>query len=305
MLQRILVGLDGSALAESILPFVTMLAQAFGASVKFVHVLHLADDLPEGDVFPTRQDLLRQAGAQALAYLNEVKDRVAGTQLTVETAVLVGDAATEVVDLARRDHTDLIALATHGRSGIRRLLYGSVAEKVMHTTGTPVLLLLPHEGAGAVPRKLTYLLVPLDGSPLAESVLPHVEMLALRLNVPVVLLRVVEIPMYAVGEPTAASIIASPELIDALTEEAAGYLDGIASRLQSKGIRVTNCAPLGIPAAQIERQAVDSPGALIVIATHGRTGLAGALLGSVARQVLKADCPTIMVPPPAAPSAVS
>lgn len=297
MVQRILVGLDGSPLAETILPFVSDLAGAFNAEVRLAHVVHVSEDLPVGDRFPTKEALTERAKSQAQSYLEEVRGRLAPSGGSVVTTVLVGDAAEELVNLAQREHSDLIAIATHGRSGLQHLLYGSVAEKVLHTATTPVLLMRPDSTREAAPRKLTHVLVPLDGSPLAETVFPEALELAAGLHLPIVLLRVVEFPMYAVGDPTMGPYADYGELLDILADNAKSYLNEAADRLRNEGATVTAESPLGMPATEITQHVHNHPGALIVLATHGRTGLVGALLGSVARQVLRAQAPTVVVRP--------
>jgi nucleotide-binding universal stress UspA family protein len=195
------------------------------------------------------------------------------------------------------------SLATHGRSGLQRWFYGSVAEKVLHSTPLPLLLIRPIEDHPAVPSDLTQIVVPLDGSPLAETALSVAEALVTRTNVPLILLRVVEILSLDFGDPFGTSSASYPEILDRLQEAAASYVNEHAAVLHAKGYRVQTETPVGLPANKIVRYAHEHPGSLVVMATHGRTGLANMMLGSVARRVVQhGNTPTLIVPSFTAPA---
>lgn len=301
MLQRILVGLDGSPLAETVLPYVRTLSKGLRAEVTLFHVVHVPEELRKAERHPTLEQLIQRAEPQALDYLRKMEQQLTSVGVKARSVVDVGDAAVEIVEYADRERMDLIALATHGRSGVQRWLYGSVAETVLHTTRTPVLLIRPTEERTVQPHELNRILVPLDGSPLAEAVLPLAETLAAAFTVPIVLLRAVE-PIYIFTEPTTGGGAAYPDILEALEEAAQGYLNERTADLRSKGFSVTTVIPTGSPAIEIGEYAQEHPGSLVVMATHGRTGIAGVLLGSVARRVLRqAGAPILLVRPPAPP----
>ena len=161
MLQHILVGLDGSPLAETILPYVSTLAKGVSADVMLLHVVHLSEDMQRDEPYRLLQPMIQQAKTQAQDYLSRVAQRLTDSGIKVRSGVMVGDAAAEIVRYAQQDGMDLIALATHGRSGLQRWVYGSVAEKVLHTTYTPLLLIRPTDGQVAAPPELTQIVVPL------------------------------------------------------------------------------------------------------------------------------------------------
>ncbi|MCX6020911.1 MAG: universal stress protein [Chloroflexi bacterium] len=295
MLQHMLIGLDGSPLAEAILPVAGTLAKRLGAQVTLLQVLHLPDDVRDTASPQQLQQLQNEAANTAKDYLLLTSERLSDADHPVRTAVSVGDAAAEIVAFAQQGGADLIALATHGRTGLQRWVYGSVAEKVLHISPVPVLLLRPDEQA-APHAELQQLLVPLDGSGLAEAVLPLVESLALRLQAPVTLLRVVELPTYAFGDPTVGLATDAEYYINSLTETATAYLDGIAAGLRSAGITVVAATPFGFPATEITRHAQQVPGSLVVMASHGRSGLSEMLMGSVAREALRSSAPILIMP---------
>ena len=146
MLRRILVGLDGSPLAETILQTVRALAARLGSEIVLLHVTHVPEMVRAMDPGPTLGEVVEQERVRAQSYLEKVTERIAGAGFAVQTAVCAGEAAAEIVRYAERERVDLIALATHGRSGMQRWVYGSVADAVLHGTTTPLLLLLACHG---------------------------------------------------------------------------------------------------------------------------------------------------------------
>jgi nucleotide-binding universal stress UspA family protein len=136
-LDTILVPLDGSALAEAALPRALELAEVSGARVLLLRAAQ-ASTLLGAD--PTEAQV--KVVSEAEAYLAEVQQRLTGQgRVTVETSVWYGPAAYAIVEAARIRRVDQIVMTTHGRSGLGRLLLGSVAESVLRGTTTPILLL--------------------------------------------------------------------------------------------------------------------------------------------------------------------
>jgi nucleotide-binding universal stress UspA family protein len=301
MLRRILVGLDGSPLAETILDPVRVLARRLGAEVVLLHVTHVPEMVRAAQPGPTLDEVVAQERERAQTYLEGAARKLREPGLTVQTVAAAGEAAVEIVRWAERERIDLIALTTHGRSGMQRWLYGSVADAVLHTTRTPLLLLRP-TGAGAAPSpEIRRIVVPLDGSPLAEAVLPVAEELSRALAAPIVLLRVVEFTAFAFGgEPFGSPYLDYQGIFDALREDAERYLDKLAADLRGKGLTIETRASIGIPAETITAQTREQAGSLIVMSTHGRSGWRALMLGSVARRVVPlASGPVLVIRSPA------
>ena len=143
MFKKILVPLDGSALAEAILPQVTELARVHNAELVVLRVA-LAHAFPGAD--PTEAQL--QAVRESEKYLEGVEQGLKGGGLHVTSVVRYGHPAEEILDHAAFGGTDLIAMSTHGRTGVSRWVLGSVAEKVLRASTTP-LLLVRAPGAGS------------------------------------------------------------------------------------------------------------------------------------------------------------
>ena len=144
MYKSILVPLDGSMLAEEILPEIEKVALAFKARIVLVRVSK-AHTFPGAD--PTEAQV--QAVRKSQAYLNKLKQNLTVKGFEVEDHTPYGDSAEKILEVCRRRNVDLIAMSTHGRSGLGRLLLGSVAEKVLRGGTTPVLLIRPPKGSEA------------------------------------------------------------------------------------------------------------------------------------------------------------
>ena len=147
MFQKILVCLDGSKLAEQILPYAAEQAARFGSSLVLFQVVSLAaipastgiESVPVA--VPDRQ--LAEAEAEAKAYLDRLAQPLRDKGLKVQSVTAVGHPAEVIVGYADENRFDLVALATHGRSGIKRLVFGSVADHVVRKSGLPILLIKP------------------------------------------------------------------------------------------------------------------------------------------------------------------
>jgi nucleotide-binding universal stress UspA family protein len=164
--KKIIVPLDGSEIAEAILPFVEEIATHTSAEIVLVTAIQ---QVGVWDAALTLQVLDRE-DASAVAYLTEQSKKVAGKQ---RCCVLRGDPAEAILRAAVEESADLIAISTHGRSGLARWLFGSTATKLLEASTIPVLFLRPKTGEdkgapGPVVRKI---LVPLDGSDTAMSIL--------------------------------------------------------------------------------------------------------------------------------------
>ncbi len=135
MFREILVPLDGSHLAEGILPHVTGLARLCGARIRLLRVA-LVHTFPGAD--PTERQV--EAVEEAQSYLEQVAQPLRESGFEVTTHVRYGHDATEILDHARQEEIDLIAMSTHGRTGLGRWALGSVAERVLRHSPKPVLL---------------------------------------------------------------------------------------------------------------------------------------------------------------------
>ena len=297
MYNKILVPLDGSKLAECVLPHVEAIAAGNKVAVTFLYAIQPLDVPLTKPEFKSRIE--SEARAAAHDYLKELianlkyKDAAQGK-------VVLGKVADNIVDYATENKMDVIIMATHGRSGVSRWVSGSVAEKVLHASKVPIWLIRACEPSAAY-QKIN-MLVPLDGSELAEKVLSHVKELTEHFgakSVDITLLRVCELffPPYKYPPPASLSWEEYLEYeTKRCTEICQAYLSKVEERLKNEGLNVRAVTPMGTPADAIVDYANKNAVDLIVMATHGRTGLGRWALGSVADKVVKgATSPVFLV----------
>lgn len=294
MLQRPLVPLDASPAAEQVLPLAAEVARALQQPLALLSVV---TDVREDEALnpvDSAQDaallaLTERRLAFAQDYLDTVRARLEeqGVYASVETAT--GRPADRILEAAHARGSGLIVMATHARSAPERWFLGSVADRVVRTAPVPVLLIRP-QGDGPHAPALSHLVVPLDGSAVAEEVLPLVTYLATTLHLPVTVVRATSLArLSAYGVDTT--------VMDALEIAANEYLLGVVARLRESGITARASFAFAHPADAIEAVARGIPGALIVMGTHGRSGLARALLGSVTDRVVRSSSAPVMVVP--------
>lgn len=294
MASTIVVPLDGSQLAERALPYAERLARATAGQVMLVRAAELF--LPAGEECIESE---HPFVAEARAYLQRVAEKLRGAGVPVDTAVPYGQPIDEIVALVNSRHADLVVMATHGRSGVGRWLYGSVADVIMRQSPVPVVLVPPDTSPPTARTWPSRILVPLDGSTLAELVLGPASAVAVRTRAELVLVQVVPWPPYVF--PDAAGIVTlQPE---ELLATAHSYLQDVAQRLEDSQdpteMRVHCRAVLrGSVAASIAHLAEEEQADLIAMTTHGRGGLQRMVLGSVAAGTLRhAAKPLLLVRP--------
>jgi nucleotide-binding universal stress UspA family protein len=294
MYERMLVPLDGSELAEVVLPYAKELAGRLDLEVIFLHVQYL-----EEHGFAMHRVYVEQVANSIRQEAREIQT-IGGTQpgaKTVETRVelVVGEPAEEILRYANENNIDLILMATHGRSGIKRWVLGSVADRVLRASSVPVWLVranIPQETVHDEWPKRS-MLVPLDGSKLAELVLPHVKALAKQRGaelVNVILLRVFEEPYVDADYPEASMNLSWKEHVRRIREhfkqEARQYLEGVQKHLADARLNVKSEVLMGKPAEEIISYAHNNHPNLIVMATHGYSGISRWEYGNIADKVL-------------------
>lgn len=278
MYRQIVVPLDGSQFAESALPLALALSRTTGALVHLVSVIEPVPTVAFEDWGPaaekwTREYLARVAG--------EVEDRAGGE---ISTAVIRGPVVQGIQDEVARMNADLVVMASHGRGAVSRFWLGNVADRFVRQADRPVLVVKPDDEESPADGTPSFdnLLVPLDGSELSESALAHATAFGELFGSSYHLTRVVASPQLSYTGQM------NPSLLEEFRQQAADYLEAHAERLRDRGLRVTTSvtiSPQSGWAILRESDAVDCDG--IVMATHGRTGLKRALLGSTADKVLR------------------
>lgn len=294
MYQKMLVPLDGSSLSEVVFPYAKDLAGRLGLDIILFHV----HSSKESETMPLHQAYIEQKAQVMKRQLRDWQKKIGvgleGRKSEVRGELTTGYPPEEIIGCAEENNVDLILMATHGRSGIRRWVLGSVADKVLCVSNIPVWLIRASTEESVAYDKWPQrtLLVPLDGSVLAEKVLPHVEVLAKQPGAPpvdVVLFRAAELPT------TSGHYFRN---IPEKREEIEQYLANIETRLRNSGLRVKSQVSSGEPAEQIVSYGRENPFSIIVMSTHGHSGMSRWFYGSVATRVLEhASNPIFLVRP--------
>jgi nucleotide-binding universal stress UspA family protein len=300
-MKSILVPLDGSALADRAVPFASTIAKRAGWSLLLLRAVNILAAPTE------REELALKREAQES--VDAVAASLAADGLNAVTRVVDGQAETAILDATAEEDVSLVVMSTHGRGGLGRFIYGSVADTVLRHAAVPVLTVPPHGLDVWPPEKQIKILVPLDGSDLSRAALEPACHLADTLGGSLLLASVVTFPsysMYAEGY-----VFATPDPNDNLLSQTRHYLEEIAAELRTDTRPVDVCATYGTPYFGIMTIARDQGVGLIAMATHGRGGVTRALLGSVATATIRqTDVPIMLVRPdqvehaPAAPSAM-
>jgi nucleotide-binding universal stress UspA family protein len=287
MLATIIVPLDGSDFAARALPHAAVLGRSSGAKLVLVRVL--AHRAPGSAV-----DELEAIQAA----LNLDAEALRADGLRVETIVRrvhhvhADGVARAIAEVADDQQAELIVMSTHGRGGLGRWVYGSVADSVLQQSTTPVLLVSPHVDSPLPTDRRLRVLVPLDGSDLGEEAIETADLLAGTFDTELTVLQVVE--------PLSYPLHYLPYDLDAELGAARQYLQTQVDRLQARNRRVTARATTGNPSWVVAQVSREVEADVVVMATHGRTGLDRLVLGSVATATLqRADVPVLLVRPAA------
>lgn len=320
-LKAILLPTDFSAPAGLALRSAVQLAVFHGAKVQLLHVFDDADyivgtALGMGPQLNAIAELRDQNLAAAEKRLEALAETARHGGCEVETIFTVGAPAREIVRLARERATDLIVLSTHGRTGWRRLILGSVAEQVVRDAPCAVLALHAHpdasvvpagpdaHGLAAAPLQLRHILLATDFSPASAAAQPWAEHLARSAGAGLSLLHVLAPASATPGDP--AFGLAGPEVERAwqtVREGAQAHLRDLARAWQERGLKAEPWVLHGHAAEKITEAAHNWRCDLIVVATHGASGWQKTFLGSIAERVVRfATCPVLVARSPAPPN---
>ncbi|MFC1908328.1 universal stress protein, partial [Chloroflexota bacterium] len=189
--------------------------------------------------------------------------------VSIDSVVQVGHAAEEIILYSNEENVSLIVMATHGRSGIKRLTLGRMADRVLRATRQPLVLIRAKSARDGIGNMsvLHKAIVALDGSEESEAVIPHIEKLTARLQTELILLQVVahSYRVYA---------------------DAEAYLETVLHLFKSKGINVNSVVRMGAAATEIINLANETKADIVAMSTHGRSGIRQWTIGSVADRIL-------------------
>lgn len=309
MYSCVLVPLDGSPLAAQVLPYAQMVAKSTGATVLLLRVMNpypselvregmgvyretdnQAGPLPSASDW---EDMLSRINSDAQAYLDGMAETIRSDGVAVETVVKDGDPADCILEEADKDAGTLIAMTTHGRTGVGRWLLGSVTDKMVRSGRHPMLVTRAQESG---PHPVNRVLLTLDGSELSEQAMPHATAMANALGVGVTVLRAVSLNPYGEAFTEYAPIHANQDLAGDMEADAQAYVSSKVEELQAAGVAdVTGSVVTGYPASVVLDEVGDAGDKLVAMATHGRAGMARLLLGSVTDRVVRHSAGPVFV----------
>ena len=292
MFRSILVPLDGSQFSEAALPIAESIARRSGATLDIVRShepfgLECPADcwMPHYDPTEGAANLLQEQ-----EYLDSTVHTLQETSsISVKSALVSGEIVSGVLRRARAIAADLIVMATHGRGPVGRFVLGSVADQLLRHAEIPILLVRSGDDsqASAAPE-FDHILVPLDGSRLAERALTPAVRIGRLTSARFTLVRAVKRAYHPFGNSgTNGGNLIRDNGSKRRIVDAARYLERIAARLRLESPRVDKVVLEGEPAGAILHEAFAQNVDLIAIATHGRSGLGRLLLGSVADKVIR------------------
>lgn len=297
MFKHILLPLDGSSLAESVLPAAEYLARVFGAKITLVHIIE-----KDGQAMVHGERHLTQP-AEAEAYLAQIRQRAFAPETAVSLHIhesAMQDVAQGIVEHQDELAPDLIVMCSHGRGGFRDLVFGSIAQQVITSGRVPVLLVRPQAADGQKRFECRSILAPTDGRPHHEVGLLTAARLAQTTRARLNLIAVAPTLETLAGRQAATGRFmpgATRTMLEIVEDELRSYLGGMAERFQTEGVAVSALVGRGDPAALIARNAETTHADLIVFATHGKAGTKAFWAHSVGAKVLaQTSRPALLVP---------
>jgi len=285
MFKRILIPVDGSTRGMEAVEFARSLAQASQASLTLLHV----------EPWGAPVESLRHGHVD----LDALVERLRADGVDAHAIMRFDDPEDGIAVTAMLEKAELIVLAPHLREGLDALRHPSVTARMLTRSPAPLLIFpdaLPYIGVKALlADPASSILVPLDGSERAEAELPLAMDLARFYGRELLLVRAATPPAYVTGTEM---YIPSVDYAIAYRQESERYLEEIAARVRSAGLRVRTLVLAGPPEAELIALLATEPIGLVILSTHGRTGAARLLLGSVARHLIyHATTPLIVLPP--------
>jgi len=282
-IHHILVPLDGSAIAERVVPFVTAVAAAFSAHITLLRVLDPADD-PRAPIDALEWEMAR---AEAQTQLGQIEATFHGHGFATTVEIIQGKAAEQIAHFGRTHEADLVVLSSHGAGGLNGWSLGGTVQKLLATTHASVLI-VPAQRGGLEPIRFHKILLPLDCSQRAECILPTATELARAHDAQLILAHVVPEPEMPRRMPRSSEDVSLAERVVELNfSEAKRYLADIQRRLSTSGARVDVQIVVSPRRTQtLHELARQEHADLVVLAAHGSTADTKQRYGGVASQFL-------------------
>ena len=297
--NRILFPVDLSENSEKMAPFASMAADKFNAAIHILFVVREVEYYSDMCVSTTTIENFRhQVIRGSDISLNKFREKHFKSQDDVTCSVVSGDIADEILAAIKTDKTDLLLLGTHGRKGLEKIVFGSIADRLMKISPVPVLLVNPYKAVSFFPdtRKKRKILFPVDLSEISPKLVPYVELLAGVYNADIQLLSVVRPSGYfaALYQPDHSL----EEFTKTVLSETETSLADFKEKHFIKYPETKTAASYGLIPEEILKRIDTDKIDLLVMGTHGRRGLDKILFGSVAEKVAKlSPVPLLLINP--------
>ncbi|GAB1470729.1 universal stress protein [Chloroflexota bacterium] len=298
MISHILVPLDGSALAECVLPHVMGIAPVIEARVTLLHVMEYTQQEDRAPAVDPVDWHLQKRNKEM--YLEQIADRLRKSGLRVEHALLEGNPAECAIDFARNNNVDLIALSSHGRSGLSGWNVSSVVQKILFRSHISTLLVRAYKSAAANQSAVHYerLFVGLDCSPRAEFILPIVVNLAQSHKSKVILGTVIQRPRSIQRFPLSnEDAMFIDQFLEKNRHAASHYLEQLLTQFSLKGLELKMDITIGDNIVSALHDMVEKYNAdLVMLVAHGDSGGRRWPYGSVAASFIAyGDTPLLIL----------
>jgi nucleotide-binding universal stress UspA family protein len=296
MYNKIIVPLDGSELAEVVLPYAEESVGRTGSELILISVRDLNDNRSPRML----QSYLEKIAETAKVDAEKYQKSPGGEPVNVRWEILNGNPAEEIIAFADKEDGSRIIMATHGQSGFTHWALGSVADKVSRVINSPITLIRAKGSRPAVHERgfFNKILAPLDGSKESEVTIPHVEEWARNMEADVTLLHVLKLKL----ESLIVSYVGTKEA-ESLKASAKDYMEKLTSSMQNKGVntKYVMLETRGDIAEEINNYTAQNYIDLVVMATHGQSGPRRWVLGSVTNKVLhEGNTPIMLIRTPRA-----
>jgi len=286
MLKHILLPLDGSNLAEHVLPHAITLSNAFDSKISLIQVIYQGKQAYQSPmVNPMDWQMLK---TEVEAYLNNLQERLIEINVKSEVHILEGNPAEQILEFARSEDIDLIILSSHGKSGPSAWNINSTVQKVLMRAFMPVMIIRAYQESVNELKKLKYerLILPLDGSNRAECVLPLAKSICEKQNSKIFLAHIIEEPKLPHQTPVSEEVKALiDQLLQVNEKEASIYFDRIADQFDEEAVEVIierSRKPEVALHNIIDREKAD----LVLLSAHGYSGESRWPYGNIALNFL-------------------
>lgn len=281
--RKVLVPVDGS---ESSFHALRQAFQFSSVEKSWITVVCVAPDY-EGDLdtLATGGDLLAKMRQPCERALVKARDIAAQAGYTIKTVLEEGEPSSRIIDIADRHNRELIIMGRRGLSNLARAFVGSVTQRVIGQSHGDVVVV-----PNGVALAWTKILVATDGSPCSRAAVERAVRFARAYDGEVAVVSVVDVPTELYGD--------APDLVEELTRKAKGYADDAAQVVHERGVAATTHVAEGAPHEVIPELARTLGAQVIVVGSHGRTGMGRLLMGSVAEKIIGfASCPVLVARP--------